>query len=87
MSDASDAMIRQAAALAVQDAAAHMRRVQMIASAALGVSQETILRGGNEKVASAAATAAQKMVEGATANFIALAEAASRLGASEGPKS
>jgi hypothetical protein len=84
MSDAGEPvatgdMLRQAAALAVQDAVSNMRNVNIIANAALGVAQEMILNGADVEAANAAIAAAQAMVAAALQNFIAVGAAANTL--------
>ncbi|HEY2070340.1 MAG TPA: hypothetical protein VGG48_12360 [Rhizomicrobium sp.] len=79
---ALEKLVRHAAAMAVQDAAAHMRNVNTIASAALGAAHEMILDNQNVDQARAAIAEAQAMVTGATQNFLMVADAANRLLAS-----
>ena len=64
------AMIRLAAAMAVQDAAAHMRNTQSVANAAIGAAQQMLLRGEAAAGAQDALTAAQNAVAAATTNYI-----------------
>jgi hypothetical protein len=77
--DATSDMIRQAAAMAVQDAVSHMRNVNVLATAALGAAQEMMLDDANIDGAKAAIAAAQAMVSAATDNFVAVSAAAGRV--------
>jgi hypothetical protein len=90
MSDAGEPaatgdILRQAAALAVQDAVSNMRNVNIIANATLGVAQEMILNGADVEAANAAVAAAQAMVAAALQNFIAVGAAANKLIENTGP--
>ncbi|AXS41808.1 hypothetical protein [Breoghania sp. L-A4] len=61
-------MIEQAAAMAVQDAVAHLRNTQTIANAVLGVAEEMLLRDGDGPQANEAVALAQSAVDSATLN-------------------
>lgn len=74
--DGPAAVVRLAAAIAVQDAAAHMRHTQSIADAAFGAAQQMLLGGGNATAAQEMLTIAQNAVAAATANFVSLSNAA-----------
>ncbi len=63
-----EAIIEQAAAMAVQDAVAHLRNTQTIANALLGAAGEMILRDGEAAQANEAMALAQAAVEAATMN-------------------
>jgi len=87
-------MVRHAAAIAVQDAVTHMRHVNMIAGVAMGLAQQMMIVGGATdggretkiaQTATDAALVAQRMVDAATANFIAVCNAAARLGGTSPP--
>lgn len=75
-SNGPNAMIRLAAAMAVQDAVAHMRNTQMMAGAAIGMAEAMLL--GNENVALANETiaTAQAAMAAATSNFSVVGAAA-----------
>jgi hypothetical protein len=77
--DATSDMIRQAAAMAVQDAVSHMRNVNIIAAAALGAAQEMILDDVNVDGAKVAIAAVQSMVAAAADNFVAVSMAAGKV--------
>jgi hypothetical protein len=81
--DALATVLRHTVAIAVQDAAVHMRHVNMIAAVAMGLAQQMIIAGDNGDAAKAATDAtliAQKMIDGATSNFIAVCNVATGLG-------
>jgi len=82
---AAFAMAQLAAAMAVQDAASHMRRINIIASAALGAAQRVALTTDAGGDAERAANIANAMMQAATANFAAVCDAAGRLGVAPPP--
>ena len=72
-------MIAQTAALAVQDAAANMRNVNTINTAAVGAAQQMIVQGQSGDEAKQIMAIADTATTMARANFAAVAELADRL--------
>jgi len=73
------AMVAQACAMAIQDAVAHLRNVEIVAGAAIGVAQERQLDGawGDDPVKIIAT--AQETVAAAVKNLEAVSAAANRI--------
>ena len=83
MSDAPDgharAMVAQACAMAIQDAVAHLRNVEIVAGAAIGVAQEWQLAGTRADDPVRIIAAAQETVAAAVKNLEAVGAAATRI--------
>lgn len=74
-----EAIIRQAMALAVQDATANLRETYTIANAAMGVAQEMLLSGANIDGARASLEASRKSIDDAIMRFEKVSSAASAM--------
>ena len=72
-------MIAHTAALAVQDAAANMRNVNTITTAAIGAAQQMIVQGQSGDESKQIMAIAENATNLARANFAAVAELADRL--------
>ena len=71
-------MVAQACAMAIQDATAYLRNVEIIAGAVIGVAQERLLNVGGDDPLRTIATA-QETVTAATNNLAAVSAAVTKI--------
>ncbi len=83
MSDAPEgharAMVAQACAMAIQDAVAHLRNVEIVAGAAIGIAQEWQLVGARGEDPVKIIATAQETVAAAVKNLEAVSAATSKI--------
>jgi hypothetical protein len=75
----SYAMVAQACAMAIQDAVAHLRNVEIVANAAIGVAQERLLSGITTPDPQKAIATAQETVTAAIQILEAVSAAAGKV--------
>lgn len=79
MSDPAYAMVAQACALAIEDAVAHLRNVEIVATAVIGVAQERLLQDVSDADSVKAIATAQETIASAVKTLEDVGAAAAKL--------